>query len=88
MHNLLKTLTFVSTKNFSRDGSLYFLQFSVFVNEEGNLVADRAVDVAVTYIKKNNKLGVNVDPARVVGNRSDASGLLDACKFCRPSVLH
>ncbi|RZC36456.1 glutamate receptor ionotropic, kainate 2, partial [Asbolus verrucosus] len=37
-----------------------------FVNEEGNLVAEKAVDVAVNYIKKNNKLGVNVDPVKVV----------------------
>lgn len=52
----------------------------MFVNEEGNLVAEKAVDVATNYIKKNNKLGVNTDPVKVVGNRSDASGLLDSCK--------
>ena len=50
------------------------------MNEEGNLVAEKAVDVAVNYIKKNNKLGVNTDPVKVVGNRTDASGLLDSCK--------
>jgi hypothetical protein len=53
----------------------------VFVNEEGNLVAEKAVDVAVNYIKKNNKLGVNTEPVKVIGNRSDASALLDSCKF-------
>jgi hypothetical protein len=39
------------------------------------------VDVAVNYIKKNNKLGVNTEPVKVIGNRSDASALLDSCKF-------
>lgn len=53
----------------------------MFVNEEGNNVADNAIDVAVNYIKKNNKLGINVDPVKVVGNRSDATNLLDARKF-------
>lgn len=52
----------------------------MFVNEEGNIVADKAVDVAITYIKKNNKLGVNADPVRVVGNRTDATGLLEIRK--------
>lgn len=50
------------------------------MNEEGNVVADKAVEVAVTYIKKNNKLGVNADPVRVVGNRTDATGLLEQRK--------
>lgn len=54
--------------------------FLVFINEEGNTVADKAVDVAITYVKKNNRLGVNTDPVKVVGNRTDANGLLESRK--------
>lgn len=60
---------------------LRYILILVFVNEEGNLVAEKAIEVAVNYIKKNNKLGVNTDPVRVVGNRSDASGLLDSRSY-------
>lgn len=55
--------------------------FIVFVNEEGNMVADKAVEVAVNYIKKNNKLGVSADTRKVVGNRTDSTGLLESCKI-------
>lgn len=44
-------------------------------------MADKAVDVAITYIKKNNKLGVNADPVKVVGNRTDATGMLELRKY-------
>lgn len=57
------------------------LYFVVFVNEEQNLVADKAVDVAINYVSRNTKLGVKVDLQRVVGNRTDAKGLLESCKF-------
>lgn len=53
----------------------------MYVNEEMNMVADKAVDVAVTYVKKNSKLGVNVELIKVVGNRSDATGLLEKREF-------
>lgn len=52
----------------------------MFVNEEGNTVAERGVNVAVTYIKKNNKLGVSVELAKVTGNRSDTNGILSSRK--------
>lgn len=52
----------------------------MFVNEEGNVVADKAVDVAITYVKKNNRLGISTDPVRVVGNRTDANGILEQRK--------
>lgn len=55
--------------------------FLVFVNEEQNLVADKAVDVAINYLSRNTKLGVKVDLQRVIGNRTDAKGLLESCKF-------
>lgn len=60
---------------------LWTFIFSVFVNEEGNVVADKAVDAAITYVKKNNRFGVNTDPVKVVGNRTDASGLLEICEW-------
>ncbi|CAG9857523.1 unnamed protein product [Phyllotreta striolata] len=50
----------------------------LFVNEEGNEVADRALDVALTYLKKNTKLGISVDLRRVVGNRTDSNSFLDS----------
>ncbi|CAG9835987.1 unnamed protein product [Diabrotica balteata] len=49
----------------------------LFVNEEGNEVADKALDVALTYLKKNSKLGISVDLKRVVGNRTDSTAFLD-----------
>lgn len=54
--------------------------FSVYINEEGNDIADKAINVALTYIKKNNKLGISVDLRRVVGNRTDSNGFLESCK--------
>nr|MCJ2511725.1 Ionotropic receptor 25a [Diabrotica virgifera virgifera] len=48
-----------------------------FVNEEGNEVADKALDVTLTYLKKNSKLGISVDLKRVVGNRTDSTAFLD-----------
>lgn len=53
----------------------------MFVNEEGNEIADKAVDVALTYLKKRSKLGVSVDLRRVVGNRTDSSLFLEARKY-------
>lgn len=50
----------------------------MYVNEEGNSVADKAVEVAVTYVSKNPKVGVKVELQRVVGNRTDAKGLLES----------
>lgn len=50
----------------------------MFVNEEGNEVADKAVEVAMTYLKKNSKLGVTVELRRVVGNRTESSVFLEA----------
>ncbi|XP_045465403.1 ionotropic receptor 25a-like [Harmonia axyridis] len=53
----------------------------LYVNEEGNEVAEASVDVALTYIKKNNKLGINAEVTKVSGNRTDSTGLLESlCK--------
>lgn len=58
-----------------------FVFFSVYVNEEGNTVADKAIDVAMNYIKKTSKLGLSVEMKRVVGNRSDSQNILDSRNY-------
>ncbi|XP_074039015.1 ionotropic receptor 25a isoform X1 [Leptinotarsa decemlineata] len=50
----------------------------MFVNEEGNEVADKTLDVVMTYLKKNNKLGLSVDVRRVVGNRTESNAFLES----------
>ncbi|KAH1005541.1 ionotropic receptor 25a [Dendroctonus ponderosae] len=50
----------------------------IFANEEGNFVADKAVTVALNYIKKTSKLGLSVDLRRVVGNKTDSQNVLDS----------
>lgn len=60
--------------------SLNSIWILVFVNEELNQVADRALETAMTYISKTPSLGVKVDIQRVVGNRTDAKGILESCK--------
>lgn len=54
--------------------------YSVYVNEEENLVADKAVDVVMNYLSRNTKVGVKVELQKVVGNRTDAKGLLESRK--------
>lgn len=52
------------------------------VNEEGNVPAERAVKVALEYIRRSGgTLGIAVDLEMVVGNRTDAKGLLESCKL-------
>lgn len=58
--------------------NFYNFHSTVFVNEEGNEIADKAVEVALTYIKKSTRLGVSVDLKRVVGNRTESSVFLEA----------
>lgn len=50
----------------------------VFINEVGNEIAQKAVDVAVNYIKKTPSLGLSVEIMSVEGNRTDSKGLLEA----------
>ncbi|XP_066155907.1 ionotropic receptor 25a-like isoform X1 [Euwallacea fornicatus] len=50
----------------------------IFVNEEDNTVADKAINVVMNYIKKTTKLGLSVDIKRVVGNRTDSQNILDS----------
>lgn len=54
---------------------------SVYVNEEANVVANDAVDVALNYLSRNTRLGVKVELKKVVGNRTDAKGLLESRKL-------
>lgn len=44
-------------------------------------MADKAIDVAMNYIKKTSKLGLSVDMKRVVGNRSDSQNILDSRNY-------
>lgn len=52
----------------------------MYVNEVGNDVAAKAIDVASNYIKRNPNLGVSVEIISVEGNRTDSKGLLEASK--------
>jgi ionotropic glutamate receptor len=44
----------------------------------GNDVAQKAFEVAISYISKNPNLGVSINPTMVEGNRTDSKGLLEA----------
>lgn len=55
--------------------------FLVYINEVGNDVAAKAVDVALNYVKKNPSLGLSVDLINVEGNRTDSKGMLEASKI-------
>ncbi|XP_076257962.1 ionotropic receptor 25a [Rhynchophorus ferrugineus] len=50
----------------------------LFANEEGNTVADKAIEVVLNYVKRTSKLGVSVDIRRVVGNKTDSQIILDS----------
>lgn len=50
----------------------------MFINEVGNDVASKAVDIAVNYVKKNPSLGLSVDMVSVDGNRTDSKGMLES----------
>jgi hypothetical protein len=52
--------------------------FAVYINEVGNDVSTKAVDVVTSYIKKNPNLGLSVEISSIEGNRSDSKGLLEA----------
>ena len=52
----------------------------MFVNEESNDLAEKSIDVALDYVKRNNKLGLNINLLRTAGNRTDSKGILDSCK--------
>lgn len=51
------------------------------VNEDVNEIADHALESALTYLKQNPQIGIQINIERVVGTRSDAKGLLESCKL-------
>lgn len=51
---------------------------TVYINEVGNDVAAKSVNIALNYVKKNPSLGLSVDMVTVEGNRSDSKGMLEA----------
>lgn len=53
----------------------------MYVNENGNNIAENGVQVALTYIKDNAHLGVEVELTTVSSNRTDAVELLEPCKY-------
>lgn len=50
----------------------------VFINEADNDQASQAVDIALTYIKKNPGLGMSVQLMNVEGNRTDSRKFLES----------
>lgn len=52
----------------------------VYVNEVGNDIAAKAVDTAITYVKKNTNLGISISVTSVEGNRTDSKPFLEASK--------
>jgi hypothetical protein len=57
---------------------IHLYSFIVFINEVGNDVAQKAVNVAVDYVKKTSELGMSVEVMAVEGNRTDSKGLLES----------
>lgn len=55
--------------------------FKVFINEVDNDQASQAVDIALTYIKKNPSLGLSVQVLSVDGNRTDSKKFLENSKY-------
>lgn len=49
----------------------------VFINEAENDQAAQALDIALTYIKKNPSLGMSVQLITVEGNRTDSRKFLE-----------
>ena len=52
---------------------------AVLVNDESNPVAEKAVDVALNYVRRTANTGIQFDSfQRVIANTSDARTLLEA----------
>nr|AVH87315.1 ionotropic receptor 27 [Holotrichia parallela] len=80
MLNLLYLVLFIASCDRLHSQTIQNINI-LYANEEDNDVADKAVDVALDYVKRNSKLGVKVDIRKVVGNRTDSKGMLDSlCK--------
>lgn len=53
----------------------------MFINEVDNDQATQAVDIALTYIKKNPNLGLSVQVLSVEGNRTDSKKFLENSNY-------
>lgn len=53
----------------------------VFINEVDNEPATKAVDVVLTYLKKNPSYGLSVQIESIEANKTDAKILLEASKY-------
>lgn len=53
----------------------------MYINEVGNDVASKAVNIALNYVKKNPGLGLSVDMVTVEGNRTDSKGMLESSEW-------
>lgn len=53
----------------------------VFINEVNNEQATQAVEIALTYIKKNPNLGLSVQIVSVEGNRTESRTFLEASSY-------
>lgn len=64
----------------------------VFINEVDNEPAAKAVEVVLTYLKKNIRYGLSVQLDSIEANKSDAKVLLEASELwsglCQDSVAH
>lgn len=53
----------------------------MYVNEVGNDIAAKSVDIAINYVKKNTNLGVSISVTSVEGNRTDSKPFLEASMY-------
>lgn len=53
----------------------------MFINEVDNDAATKALDVAISFLRKNPSYGISVQVTAVEGNRTDSKGLLEAGKI-------
>lgn len=55
---------------------------TVFINQNSNTAAEKAIEVALNYLRRNPRLGIHVDSfSRVKAMDSDARTFLDSRKF-------
>lgn len=54
----------------------------MFVNDEFNQIAEKSLDVVMNFIRRNPKVGVQIDTiTRVNVNGTDAKAILELCKL-------
>uniref|UniRef100_A0A1B6C9G0 Uncharacterized protein n=1 Tax=Clastoptera arizonana TaxID=38151 RepID=A0A1B6C9G0_9HEMI len=50
----------------------------LFVNEYGNTVAEKSIEVALNYLRKNPRYGINVEIIKIKSSDSDPQEFLNA----------